>query len=200
MAQKALTVSGIAGTDRTYNGTTADALSGTAALSGNVSGDSLTLNGPGVGTLDSPNAGTEAVTISGYSVSSGNANNDAANYAFSQPAVANVTIAQEALTLTATDQSKTYGFGGTSAALGTTGFTNASGTIYGTDITGVTLSTNDTTSTSGNYKAGTYDSPLGRHRYRHRQLRHLLRHRHQRSRRGAEGADGFGHRRHRPDL
>ena len=137
MAQKALTVSGIAGTDRTYNATTADALSGTAALSGKVSGDSLTLNGPGVGTLDSPNAGTEAVTISGYSVSSGNANNDAANYAFSQPAVANVTIAQEALTLTATDQSKTYGFGGTSAALGTTGFTDASGTIYGTDITGV---------------------------------------------------------------
>ena len=123
VAQKALTVSGIAGTDRTYNGTTADALSGTAALSGNVSGDSLTLNGPGVGTLDSPNAGPESVTISGYSVSSGNANNDAANYAFSQPAVANVTIAQEALTLTATDQSKTYGFGGTSAALGTTGFT-----------------------------------------------------------------------------
>ena len=64
--------------------------------------------------------------------------------------------AQEAITITANNQSPTYGFGGSSAALGTTEFRPTSGIIYGSDITGVTLSTNATSSTSGNYNAGTW--------------------------------------------
>jgi hypothetical protein len=153
VAQKALTVSGVSGTNKVYNGSTSDPLTGTPSLSGLVGGDAVTLGGTGVGTLASANAGPEAVTISGYSVSGG----DASNYAFSQPTAASVTVSQAPLTVTATNQSPTYGFGGSSTALGTTGF-SVSGTRYGTDsITGVTLSTNDTLSTSGNYKAGTYN-------------------------------------------
>ena len=149
ISAKALTVSGISGTSRPYNGSTSDALSGTAALSGYISGDNVTLTGPGVGTLASASAGSEAVTVTGYGITGG----DIGDYNFTQPVVANVTIGQESLTITATGQSQTYGFGG----LGTTGFSATTGTIYNGDITGVTLSTNDTTSGSGNYNAGTYN-------------------------------------------
>ena len=89
VSQLGLTVSGISGTGQTYNASTVDALStGSAALSGKVSGDVVTLGGSAVGTLASANAGTEAVTVSGYNVSGA----DAANYSFSQPSVASVTI------------------------------------------------------------------------------------------------------------
>ncbi len=68
------------------------------------------------------------------------------------------TIGAEPLTITATSQNHGYGFGGASAALGTTAFSITSGTLYGSDsVTGVTISTNDTTSSSSNYKAGTYN-------------------------------------------
>ena len=61
-----------------------------------------------------------------------------------------MTISAAGITITASDQTHTYGFG----SLGTTGYSITSGTLYGSDaISGVTLATNDSTSTSGNYKA-----------------------------------------------
>src|SRR5208337_4240722 len=78
---------------------------------------------------------------------------DAANYSLSQPVNSSATISPAALTVTATGQNQTYGFGG----LGTTGFSESGSLVSGQSVTGVTLSTNDTTSTSGNYRAGTYD-------------------------------------------
>jgi len=57
------TVSGITGSNQTYNGTTVDGLSGTASLSGNITNDVVSLTGTGVGTLASKNAGTEGVTV-----------------------------------------------------------------------------------------------------------------------------------------
>ncbi|MBI3601867.1 MAG: hypothetical protein HY209_03135, partial [Candidatus Omnitrophica bacterium] len=72
------------------------------------------------------------------------------NYTLTQPTTtANVTARD--LTVTASDQSKTYG----NAALGTTAFTS-SGLQNGETIGAVTLSTNATLSTSGNYNAGTW--------------------------------------------
>ncbi|OWK41748.1 surface proteins containing Ig-like domains-like [Fimbriiglobus ruber] len=65
------------------------------------------------------------------------------------------TITPAPLTIAATSQTQTYGFGGTSAALGTTGFTTA-GLLGSDSVSGVTLSTNAPTSTSGNYTAGAY--------------------------------------------
>ena len=118
IAQKALTVSGVSGTNQTYNAGTTIRSAARPACLGQVSGDVVTLGGSAVGTLASANAGTEAVTVSGYNVSGA----DAANYSFSQPSVASVTISPEAVTIAATSQNPTYGFGGSSAALGTSGF------------------------------------------------------------------------------
>src|SRR5207245_8172808 len=66
-----------------------------------------------------------------------------------------MTVNTAALTVTANNQTKTYGFGGTSASLGTSAF-SSSGLQNSETIGSVTLTTNDTTSTSGNYKAGTF--------------------------------------------
>ena len=67
------------------------------------------------------------------------------------------------LTITANNQSKIYGFGGSSTSLGTTLF-SVSGTLYGSDhISGVTLTTDDIKSGGGDYIAtsgpGTANSP-----------------------------------------
>jgi hypothetical protein len=150
----ALTVSGISGTGRGYDGTTSDALSGTASLSGNVvTGDNVFLNGPGVGTLASANAGSEAVTISGYSLGGA----DSGDYSFTQPTVGNVTISPEAITITASDQTQTYG----SVSLGSSAYSVTTGAVQtGDSISGVTLSAVDTNSLgqsgSGNDNAGTW--------------------------------------------
>ncbi len=99
-----------------------------------------------------PNVGTgKTVTFSGYSISGA----DAADYTLSQPASSTANITAAGLTITASNQSKTYGFGGTSASLGTTAFTT-SGLLGGDSVTSATLSTNASTSTSGNYNAGTW--------------------------------------------
>jgi hypothetical protein len=111
---KALTVSGLTGTNRTYDGTVVDALSGTAILSGLVNTESFALNGQSAaanalkGTLASKNAGTQALTTS---LVLGAASNGAAasNYALAQPALADVVIAQAQLTVTGTTvANKTY--------------------------------------------------------------------------------------------
>src|SRR5262249_18422391 len=116
--------------------------------------DDVTVGGTPVGTFGDANVGTgKPVTITGNTISG----SDAGNYSFTQESGQTADISAAALTITATNQSHTYGFGGTSSALGTSGF-SVTGTVYtGDSITGVTLATNDTTSTSGNYKAGTYN-------------------------------------------
>ncbi len=73
---------------------------------------------------------SEGVQVTGYGTSGA----DAGNYSFSQPVVANVTISADPITIAATNQSKTYGFGGTGAALGTSAYSVSSvGTIQGSD-------------------------------------------------------------------
>ena len=57
-----LTVSGLSGTPRNYNGSLIDALTGTGTLAGLVSGETLTLGGATTGTLGSANAGSEMLT------------------------------------------------------------------------------------------------------------------------------------------
>ncbi|MBS0267338.1 MAG: VCBS repeat-containing protein, partial [Planctomycetes bacterium] len=64
-------------------------------------------------------------------------------------------ITTASLTITAKNQTQTYGFGGTSASLGTTAFTT-SGLVNDETVGGVTLTTNDTLSGSSNYIVGTF--------------------------------------------
>ena len=156
VAQKALGIFGLSATNKGYDSTTADPITGTgsASLIGKVPGDTVILGtGTGTAAFADPNVGTgKTVTFSGYSISGA----DAANYSLSQPASSTANITAAGLTITASNQSETYGFGGTSVALGTTAFT-ASG-LFGSDsVTSVTLTTNATLSSSSNYNAGTWN-------------------------------------------
>ena len=94
------------------------ALTGSAALSGAISGDDLTLNsGSATGTFATANAGGGlTVTTSGYSLSG----TDAVNYTLTQPTLA-ASITAKALTVTGiTAANKAYD-GTTGATLNTTG-------------------------------------------------------------------------------
>ena len=143
-----LTVTPTGGINITYG--TAPNLSGYSyTLSGYLgsdgSSDSVTgsLNGSTNYTQGS-NVGSYAINYASGSLTS------SMGYGFSYASNSTgISVGQRSLTITASDQTKTYGFG----SLGTTGFSITSGSLYGTDaISGVTLSTTDGTSTSGNYK------------------------------------------------
>ena len=77
-----VTVSGLSGTNRVYNGSTLDALSGTAALNGTMGGQTLTVSNASTGTLSSANAGTESVATN---IVLGNGTGLASNYYLVQP-------------------------------------------------------------------------------------------------------------------
>ena len=99
IGQAPLTVSGLSGTARNYNGLTSDSLTGTAVLSGLENGETLTLANAAVGTLASPNAGSEAVSTA---ITLGNGTGLAGNYSLTQPTLSNVTIGQAPLTVSGT--------------------------------------------------------------------------------------------------
>ena len=151
IAQKALSITGVSGTNKVYDSLTSDPVTGTASLSGNISGDTVNLSA-GSASFADPNVGTgKTVTFTGYSINGA----DAADYALSQPASSTANITAAGLTVTASNQSKTYGFGGTSAALGTTAFSVVG--LQGTDaIDTAALATNASLSGSSNYNAGTW--------------------------------------------
>lgn len=107
---KALTVSGITGTNRNYDSTVNDALStGAAALQGVVAGDetAVSLDSSGAtGTFASPNVGNGiAVTASGFALTGAGAG----NYTLTQPTglFANITPAPLTITLIG-DPTKIY--------------------------------------------------------------------------------------------
>ena len=164
----------ISGTNKVYDGTTKDFIPDIPipTLFGTVSGDVVTLASGSAAFADANVGVGKTVTFSGYTISGA----DAADYALSQPAssTATITAAGLTITITASTQSKTYGFGGTSAALGTPAFT-ASGLLGSDSVSSVTLSTNATLSSSSNYNAGTWDiTPMRRNRLTPVQLHHHL--------------------------
>src|SRR5262249_10887257 len=88
-----LTITGVSGTDMTYDDQTSDPISGTASLQGVVAGDSVSLDASAATAffLD-PYAGTnKPVVFSGYAL----AGADAGNYLLDQPdsALANIDAA-----------------------------------------------------------------------------------------------------------
>jgi len=105
------------------------------SLSGSLTGTTNYTQGSGVGSYRINYSSGSLTSALGYGFTY--ANN-----------VTAITVGQKALGITAADQTHNYGFGN----LGTTGFTTSG--LYGSDaISGVTLSTSDGTSTSGNFKA-----------------------------------------------
>jgi hypothetical protein len=98
VAPKALTITGVTASDKTYDGTLAAVLSGGAVAGGVVGGETVTVI-PGEGAFASPNAGTWPVTATGYTLGGA----DAGNYALAtQPTVPNATITPRPVQVTGT--------------------------------------------------------------------------------------------------
>ena len=109
---------------RVYDGTTA--ATGTLGLSGVVLGDQVGVTASGIA-FDSKNAGNRTATASGLALNGA----DAANYTISGTATGTATIAQRAITATATADSRAY-----DGTTGTTGRIALTGVISGDTVTG----------------------------------------------------------------
>ncbi len=102
---KALTITGITGTNKPYDGLRTATLTGTATLSGVVGSESVTLTSPTSFTFASANVadGIAITPASNYTISGSNA----ANYTLTQPSSLSANITQKGLTisgLTAADK------------------------------------------------------------------------------------------------
>ncbi len=145
---KPLTIAGVTASDKNYDATTAAVLTG-GTLSGVVSGEAVTLIA-GSGTFASANAGLRAVTATSYAIGGANAG----NYSLpTQPLVPDATISASPLTVTANNQSKTYGQT-VAFSSGSTLFTS-SGLLNGETIASVTL-----TCTGGEATAAVASYPI----------------------------------------
>jgi hypothetical protein len=129
---KALTVTGVAASDKTYDGGTVATLStGSAALSGVISGDTVTLgNGTGAFATSAVGSG-KTVTTTGFSLSGA----DAANYSVTQPTTTASITAKSVTIAGVTAGNKTYDGGVTATLGGTASLTG----VLGGDSSNVTL-------------------------------------------------------------
>jgi len=116
-----LTVSGVSANGKTYDGSTAATLSGTASVNA-IAGDAVALAGSGSASFADKNAGSaKAVSVGGYALSG----QDAGNYTLVQPTGLNADIAKAVLTVSGVSANgKTYD-GSTAATLSGTAVVNA---------------------------------------------------------------------------
>ena len=147
-----LTITGVAATNKTYNGNTTDALNtGSAALSGLFSADlgSVTLNsGSATGTFASKNVGTGiGVTAGGFSIGGG----QSTNYALAQPAGLLADITQASVNLASVN--KVYD--ATTSAVGAGVSYTLSGVVGGDSVSV------NTSGLAGNYDAKDFGMGLG---------------------------------------
>ncbi len=71
-----MNVTGLTASSKVYNATTAEALGGTAAITGKLLGDTVTLGGTAAGTFANKNVGTaKAVTVTGNTISGADVGN-----------------------------------------------------------------------------------------------------------------------------
>lgn len=95
--KKVLTISGLTGVGRVYDGTNTATLSGTPTLVGVVGADAVTLTGTPSATFPSATVGTaRPITVSGYSLTGA----AAGNYTLTQPTGLTASITQKPLTIT----------------------------------------------------------------------------------------------------
>jgi predicted RNA-binding protein with TRAM domain len=143
VSQKALTITGLTAQNKVYDGLTTASATGTAALSGVVSPDAVTLSGTPSFTFASAAVGNSiAVSTSGYTLSGA----QSANYSLTQPSfTANITV--RSLTVTANDVNKYAGVALTGGA-GSSAFTS-SGLQNGETIGSVTIAYGSAGSATG---------------------------------------------------
>ena len=105
VAPKALTVSGLSGVGKTYDGSPTVSLTGTAVLNGIINGDEVTVSG-GIGNCADASAGSNRpITVSGLVL----AGADAAHYTVTSPTGLTVSIARRNLTVQANAAGKLAG-------------------------------------------------------------------------------------------
>jgi hypothetical protein len=147
VGQKALTIAGLSGTNKVYDGTTTASLSGSASLSGVVGSDIVTLGGSASANFADKNVGTgKAITVAGYSLGGA----DLGNYSLSQPSGLTAAITAKALTITANGKAMTYGDGNSFNGY------SSSGLVAGDAISAVDLATNASLSGAGQWNAGSW--------------------------------------------
>ena len=150
------TTTGVASTASTsiYGGS----VTFTATVTSGATGTVTFLDGTttlGTGTINNGQAtySTPGLAAGSHSITAVYAGDT--NYTGSTSSAVSQTVNQANLTITAMNQTKTYGFGGIGSSLGIAGFSK--GSLYNADtISAVTLSTNATVSGSGKYNAGTW--------------------------------------------
>jgi hypothetical protein len=105
---KVVTVTGLTGVNKVYDGTATASVSGTATLSGVIEGDAaeVSLGGTPSFNFDNAAVGTgKAITVTGYAISSAKSG----NYSLSQPGGLSANITAKAVTVTGlTGQNKVY--------------------------------------------------------------------------------------------
>ena len=147
VTRAALTITGVSGTDKAYNGNTTATLSGTAAYSGLQNGETFSVTGTPSATFATAPVGTgKAITVTGYTAPS-------ANYTLTQPTGLTANITPKALTVTANNVTKKEGVALTSPVTGSTAFTS-SGLAGSETIGSVTITYG--TGAAGSAAAGTY--------------------------------------------
>ena len=129
IGKASLALGGITANGKTYDGTTAATLAGTASVAA-LAGDTVTVAGAGSGTFADKNAGAgKAVTVGGYTL----AGLDAANYALVAPAGLTASIARASLAVSGvTAADKTYDSTVAATLAGT-----ATVTAFGADVVSV---------------------------------------------------------------
>jgi hypothetical protein len=164
ITQKALTITGLTGANKVYDGNTTATATGTAALSGVESGDTVTLEGTPTFTFASANVGTGiSISTTGYTLGGASAG----NYSLTQPTLsANITAASQTITGLAAAQTRLAGAAAYSlAATASSGLTvsyassdTAVATVAGSTVTIVGPGTTTITASQagdGNYSAAT---------------------------------------------
>lgn len=127
VAKKAVTVTGLTAENKVYDGTTDVTVTGTAAISGAVLGDALTLT-PGTAAFGDENVGTgKAVTLTGYALSG----DKAANYTLTLPSLT-ADITAKPVTITGLGAADKVYDGNTSAVM--TGAAVIDGVISGDTV------------------------------------------------------------------
>jgi hypothetical protein len=123
-----LNITGIIGADKVYDGTTVASVSGTASLSGILSGDDVILEDSSVFTFAISTVGTDiSITMSSYSLGG----SDAGNYSLLNP-ILSASISPKSLNITGiTGADKVYDGTTTASVIGTA---SLSGILSGDDV------------------------------------------------------------------
>jgi subtilisin-like proprotein convertase family protein len=130
VSAKALTITGLSAAGKTYDGTTAASLSGTAALFGVIGSDDVGLTGSGVGAFNSKDVNAaNAVSVSGFAL----LGSQATNYTLTQPSLS-ASITAKALTVRADNKTKVVNAANPALTATLMGFVN--GETAATAVTG----------------------------------------------------------------